>query len=84
MHGELEPEEHVLPDEDPSEGGKVYPVTPSTTQLLGDVSKAIYDAQWSFNDTFEVSMSYGEALDNENRFLIIKNLSIETNNNSGY
>jgi|3_EtaG_2_1085321.scaffolds.fasta_scaffold231004_1 hypothetical protein len=38
MHGELEPEEHVLPDEDPSEGGKVYPVTPSTTQLLGDVS----------------------------------------------
>ena len=59
MLGNLEPEEKVLgsvesPD-DPLSGwreGKVYPVSPSTTQLLGDLSKAFYESGWSPEDTF--------------------------------
>ena len=49
---------HAVEDgEDPLSGwreGKVYPVSSSTTQLLGDLSKAFYEAGWSPEDIFEV------------------------------
>ena len=81
MLGNLEPEEKVLgsvesPD-DPLSGwreGKVYPVSPSTTQLLGDLSKAFYESGWSPEDTFEVQKAGTWKKD---RFICIKNRSIK-------
>ena len=77
--GNLEPEENVMEhestEEDPSAGVKVYPVTDSTKQLLGDLSKAIYEAGWGFDDTFEVQTAGTWKKD---KFLCIKNRSLET------
>lgn len=81
MLGNLEPEEKVLgsvesPD-DPLSGwreGKVYPVSSSTTQLLGDLSKAFYESGWSPEDTFEVQKAGTWKKD---RFICIKNHSIK-------
>ena len=77
--GNLEPEENVMSEErtteDPSAGGKVYPATDSTKQLLEDLSKAIYEAGWDFNDTFEVQTAGTWKKD---KFLCIKNRSLET------
>ena len=77
--GNLEPEENVMQQEetkeDPSRGGKVYPVTSTTTQLLGDLSKAIYEVGWDFNDEFEVQTA---GTFKKDKFLCIKNRSLET------
>ena len=81
MLGNLEPEEKVLgsvesPD-DPLSGwreGKVYPVSSSTTQLLGALSKAFYESGWSPEDTFEVQKAGTWKKD---RFICIKNRSIK-------
>ena len=81
MLGNLEPEEKVLgsvesPD-DPLSGwreGKGYPVSSSTTQLLGDLSKAFYESGWSPEDTFEVQQPGTWKKD---RFICIKNRSIK-------
>ena len=77
--GNLEPEENVMQQEQteeaPSRGGKVYPVTSSTTQLLGDLSKAIYEVGWDFNDEFEVQTA---GTFKKDKFLCIKNRSLET------
>ena len=81
MLGNLEPEEKVLgsvesPDDPLSgwRGGKVYPVSSSTTQLLGDLSKAFYESGWSPEDTFEVQKAGTWKKD---RFICVKNRSIK-------
>jgi hypothetical protein len=78
MLGNLEPEERILnsPDspDDPWRGGKVYPVSSSTTKLLGDLSEAFYESGWSSEDTFEVQQAGTWKKD---RFIVIKNMSIE-------
>ena len=81
MVGNLEPEENVMPEESPEEDplalwreGKVYPVSSSTTQLLGDLSKAFYESGWSPEDTFEVQQA---GTWKKNRFIVIKNRSKE-------
>ena len=90
MVGNLEPEEKVLDinwgihekkmlhssetPEDPWREGKVYPVSESTTQLLGDLSKAFYEAGWSPEDVFEVQVAGTWKKD---KFICIKNRSIE-------
>ena len=56
MIGKLEPEERVLSTDDPYNGGKVYPVSSSTTKLLGDISKALYDLGWGVDDEFRVNI----------------------------
>ena len=90
MVGNLEPEEKVLDinwgihekkmlhssetPEDPWREGKVYPVSESTTQLLGDLSKAFYESGWSPEDEFEVQQAGTWKKD---RFIVIKNRSKE-------
>ena len=83
MHGNLEPEDRVMDDnhdkdlKDPLDewrDGKVYPVSTSTTQLLGDLSKAFYESGWSPEDTFEVQKAGTWKKD---RFICIKNHSIK-------
>ena len=83
MHGNLEPEDRVMDDnhdkdlKDPLDewrDGKVYPVITSTTQLLGDLSKAFYESGWSPHHTFEVQQAGTWKKD---RFIVIKNRSIE-------
>ena len=58
--GKLEPEESVLStdiiDDDLYNGGKVYPASPSTIKLLGDISKALYDLGWNVDDQFKVNI----------------------------
>ena len=60
MHGKLEPEESVLStdiiDDDLYNGGNVYPVSSSTTKLLGDISKALYNLGWDVDDEFKVDI----------------------------
>ena len=63
-----------LTEEDPWREGKVYPVSSSTTQLLGDLSKAFYESGWKVDDTFEVQQAGTWKND---RFIVIKNRSIE-------
>ena len=53
--------------------GKVYPVSSSTTQLLGDLSKAFYEAGWSPEDIFEVQTA---GTFKKDKFICIKNRSI--------
>ena len=81
MLGNLEPEEKVMEfvesPEDSLSGwreGKVYPVSLSTTQLLGDLSKAFYESGWSPEDTFEVQKAGTWKKD---RFICIKNRSLK-------
>ena len=83
MHGNLEPEDRVMDDnhdkdlKDPLDewrDGNVYPVSTSTTQLLGDLSKAFYESGWSPEDTFEVQKAGTWKKD---RFICIKNRSIK-------
>ena len=78
MVGNLEPEEKVMESvespEDPWMGGKEYPCSSSTTQLLGDLSKAFYEAGWSPEDVFEVQVAGTWKKD---KFICIKNRSIE-------
>ena len=81
MLGNLEPEEKVMESvespEDPLSGwreGKVYPVSSSTTQLLGDLSKAFYESGLSPEDTFEVQKAGTWKKD---RFICIKNRSLK-------
>ena len=67
----------VADEEDPLSGwreGKVYPISSSTTQLLGDISKAFYEAGWSPEDIFEVQVAGTWKKD---KFICIKNRSIE-------
>ena len=80
MVGNLEPEENVMPEESPEEDplapwreGKVYPVSSSTTQLLGDLSTAFYEAGWSPEDIFEVQTA---GTFKKEKFICIKNRSI--------
>jgi len=77
MLGNLEPEEKVMESvespEDPWMGGKVYPCSSSTTQLLGDLSKAFYEAGWSPEDIFEVQTA---GTFKKDKFICIKNRSI--------
>ena len=54
--------------------GKVYPVSSSTTQLLGDISKAFYESGWSPEDEFEVQQA---GTSKKDRFIVIKNRSKE-------
>ena len=63
-----------LTEEDPWREGKVYPVSSSTTQLLGDLSKAFYESGWSPEDKFEVQQAGTWKKD---RFIVIKNRSLE-------
>ncbi len=69
---------HAVEDgEDPLSGwreGKVYPVSSSTTQLLGDLSKAFYEAGWSPEDIFEVQLA---GTFKKDKFICIKNRSLE-------
>ena len=88
MHGSLEPEEKVLnweiwnnrmswspdlPEDDPWNKGKVYPVSSSTTKLLGDLAMALYKSGWSPDDEFEV-----EGENSGDMFLTIRNKTINT------
>ena len=69
---------HAVEDgEDPLSGwreGKVYPVSSSTTQLLGDLSKAFYEVGWSPEDIFEVQTA---GTFKKDKFICIKNRSLE-------
>ena len=73
MHGNLEPEERVFPNDDPYQGGDVYPATGSMTKLMGDIAKAFHESKWDPNAIFEVQQAGTWKKD---RFIVIKNRSI--------
>ena len=65
---------HAVEGDDPWREGKVYPISESTTKLLGDLAKALYEAGWSVDDEFEVQTAGTWKKD---KFLCIKNRSLD-------